>query len=392
MNSETLNRFKEFYLKSDSRDGPATELITALSEEARPAAEEFLLEALAKGDEWLAPIGLGVLRSARAAPTLKELFRRQEVGARVELALAIWRIEQWPEAIREFLRVLRSRPGPGQEPDDIVDDITWVDRVDAVWALLEVRNAEAVQALFEALDDPFDLVRSNSANALGRLYGPVPVFEEFAQALMSEDCVKRQKAREGIAALVNPATPPPSANEGYAVGFLMPTVYDYICYREGERSFVFHVNHASAGVFFRVGDYLSDMLGRPKEFLTGEKERIIPRLRKFCEDQRMVARFLDRKHDPEPERWQQKEIPIMLTGESETAVELTLLGIPVLRIRSALYPICGAILAGGAGAALGAFGSVLFDTPKWSPWAAGVGFGLVGAWLGWKLKREQEAE
>ena len=285
--------------------------------------------------------------------------------------------------------MLRARPAAGEDGDDFIGEIHSSDRIDAALALQEVRTAESVEVLVEALDDPFDLVRANAVTSLAIMCGPYPVIESHQTGIMSDDPKKREETKQSILALIKRGAPSPLA-EDYEIGFVNPIAYEYLLYREGSRRFVFHVHDSEEAVTVRMGNYLTGMLGDPREFAPGEKERIKPRLRHFFEQQQMVAQIVDLKHNTEPEQWAQKDFPVVMPGKPEALVELSLLTVPVLRIRSSRLPICGALLAGAAGAVIGAFSRLLFDTTKWSPWISGLLFAVIGAWLGRKFQQDAD--
>lgn len=402
MGSQAFEHFRHGFLGGNRgpREDPPTDLLLELEGEERAEAERLLIAALDRGDS-MAVIGLGVMRSQAASEPLKRLFHRpfdpeQDYSdSRVEVALALWRIEEYSPAVDELCRVLQARPTSHE--DEVFDGdarlengsiISEFDRIDAVTALREVRTARAVNAVIEALDDPSSLVRSNAVTSLAIICGPYPLIEQHAAAMMSEDPARLERTKQAILSLIPANTPPPALPEGYSIGYAMPGIYDYIYYREAGKIFAFHVKHTAKGVVVHTGNYLSGMLGRPVEFLAGERERIVPRMRRFFEEQQMFAQCLPNRHPAEPKEWAQGEVEILLPNKVESMFELRLLMIPVLRMKTSRLPICGGLLAGAAGFVIGKFIHLLLDGPRWSVWLVSAGFGLAGAWVGQKYRKE----
>lgn len=389
MNSKAFEEFKGSYFSFD-RDGPNTDLLLELEGDERLAAENDLLAAVSRRDSWAAVIGLGVLRSKRASEPLKELFYSLEEESKVDLALALWRIEEWPEAIDEFARVLRKRPGSVWGGNSDEDAFEWMVRLDVAVALREVRNLKSVKLLLEALDDPSDLVRSNAVTSLAVMYGPFPVVSSYAMAIMSDEPTKRNAAKKAIIQIIRPENPPPPLTDGYEIAFTFPIPCEYISYHEMGKTFVFHIKFNDSSVDVRVGDYLDGMLGKPVEFTVSEKERIVPRLQLFFEQQQMHARFLDSNHEPEPESWSSPEQISVAMTPAQKEVEVSLLGMSAFSFQTKYLPWLGAGIAGIAGASIGEFCFYLLETTKWSAWVGVFFLAVLGACLGQKFRREIE--
>ncbi len=108
---------------------------------------------------------------ARAAlPTLRLTMRTSRYDARVQAALALWRIDH---QVVEVVSVLADELRTGEaDPPGEKSSIPWSDRarLGAAQALAELgKDSEpAIPALIEALGDPLSSVRAWAADALGR--------------------------------------------------------------------------------------------------------------------------------------------------------------------------------------------------------------------------------
>jgi HEAT repeat protein len=155
--------FKDFYESYFGdpymawHDGLDEEALLSLEGEERDEAERLLLENLDSGD-YRPASGLATLRSQNAASPLKQLLKTAHGKTLVDAALGLWRIERYAPAVPAIIGVLR-------------DSEFWGDRADAARALEQVRTKESVDALWEALDDPEDLVRSHAADSLMEMHG-----------------------------------------------------------------------------------------------------------------------------------------------------------------------------------------------------------------------------
>lgn len=165
MADDPYERFQRSFLgdvQAALRDGLDEPALLALRGGARDRAERELL-ARAE-DDGRAVVGLGLLRSAAAAPKLRPRFEHlygdDDPGDRelVNLALALWRIERLPEAPAALGDVATH----GRFP---------VDRASAAEALAHVDAPEAEAHLLEALDDDDPLVRRAAARSLLQRHG-----------------------------------------------------------------------------------------------------------------------------------------------------------------------------------------------------------------------------
>jgi hypothetical protein len=133
-------------------DGLDTESLGALKGEEREEAERLLNEALKTGD-YRPAVGLRVLGAKGSVARLKEQLHDAEGKTEVEIALALWKLAEWPPAVNILIRALKDGPH-------------WSIRMDAAMALGEVETPKSVQALLSGLNDPEDLVRNHCAESL----------------------------------------------------------------------------------------------------------------------------------------------------------------------------------------------------------------------------------
>src|SRR5438552_15520608 len=94
-------------------DGLDEQALLSLDGAERAEAERLLIAGLESGD-YRPAAGLAALRSPQAAPRLKELLPTVGGDTRVQTALALWQIEQYPPAVPALIGVLRHAPFWGQ--------------------------------------------------------------------------------------------------------------------------------------------------------------------------------------------------------------------------------------------------------------------------------------
>jgi hypothetical protein len=138
-------------------DGLDTESLRALEGEEREEAERLLNEALKTGD-YRPAVGLRVLGAKGSVARLKEQLGDAEGKSRVEIALALWKLAEWPPAVNVLIAELK-------------DGAHWSIRMDAARALGEVETPKSVQALLSGLSDEEDLVRNHCAESLIEMLG-----------------------------------------------------------------------------------------------------------------------------------------------------------------------------------------------------------------------------
>jgi hypothetical protein len=158
-----------------AKDGPDTAALLRLQGYEQDEAERMLLERLGLDDSRAAQ-GLGIVRSQKALPRIRELMRslegkekELEGGTLVPLSLACYRIDGDPKAIENIIKVLET---------STVD----VFRLDAIHALRESGAPEAKEALLRAVEsDELPLIRHNAAKALLILAGKIKDMRESPQ-------------------------------------------------------------------------------------------------------------------------------------------------------------------------------------------------------------------
>jgi hypothetical protein len=151
-----------FFETSDEAmmNGPDTAALARLQGYEQDEAERLFLERLGPGDSRPAT-GLGVLRSQKAAPRLREMMhslegkeRGLEGGPLVAVSLAVYRIDKDPRAIANIIKVL----------DEAEVDVF---KLDAIQALRESGAPEAHDALMRAVEtNDVPLIRLNAAKSL----------------------------------------------------------------------------------------------------------------------------------------------------------------------------------------------------------------------------------
>lgn len=195
MPSENWNRFYESYFGDPYmawHDGLDESALLSLTGEERDRAEQMLTDALDSSDHRPAA-GLAALRSPEAATSLKAALSGASGTAKVQTALALWRIEKYAPAVYALLSVLK-------------EGAHWSIRMDAARALGDVPVPPVIQALWEAVEkDPADLVRSHAATSLLDIYNiPRDDYNSHPLAIdiMSENPAKREQAVKELRDLV----------------------------------------------------------------------------------------------------------------------------------------------------------------------------------------------
>ena len=89
-------------------DGLDTKSLGALKGEEREEAERLLNEALKTGD-YRPAVGLRVLGAKGSVARLKEQLHDAEGKTEVEIALALWKLAEWPPAVNILIRALKDR-------------------------------------------------------------------------------------------------------------------------------------------------------------------------------------------------------------------------------------------------------------------------------------------
>lgn len=193
MPSNEFNSFVESYFGDAYmawHDGLDEQSLRALKGEEREQAEKMLLDAMDSGDYRIAA-GLRVLQSTGSVAKLKSQLGDATGTGRVQIALALWEIAEWPPAAKALI-------------DELKNGAYWGSQMDAAMALENVNTPESIEALLGALNDPEDLVRNHATESLIDMLG-LP-FEESntggydiaIDMMMDEGDERRKKAFEAI--------------------------------------------------------------------------------------------------------------------------------------------------------------------------------------------------
>lgn len=199
MKSEMFNRFYDSYFGDPFdawHDGLDEQALASLEGEEREEAERLLKEGLSSGDSRMAA-GLRVLESRSSVSALKKKLSDATGTERIEMARALWELEEWPPAADILI-------------DELKNGAHWSRQADAAKAMMrgKVNTKAAIKALTEALDDEERVVRSDAAEALIEIlelpakehkYGSYQVVID----VMSEDEQKRKEAVEQVKRLVS---------------------------------------------------------------------------------------------------------------------------------------------------------------------------------------------
>jgi HEAT repeat protein len=138
-------------------DGLDADALARLQGAERQEAEQMLIAALDSGD-YRPAAGLAVLRSHGAMDKLKQQLSGTSGDQRIQTAFALWRTEKYPPAVDAVIDVLQHYPG-------------WGSRLNAAITLREMKTPASLEALWQALQDPEDLVRHHAAASLLVMYG-----------------------------------------------------------------------------------------------------------------------------------------------------------------------------------------------------------------------------
>jgi hypothetical protein len=206
--SDAFRRFEFsfFHDPTSAQDRLDTASLAALTGEERVRAEDMLIAFL---PDSRAVIGLGVLRSRKAEPALRQLFDdelKEQAGAARDarkqdewnplgllfLVRALWLIDPDPHWPVPAIEVLASAP-------------EWVHRQEAAEALSVMRTPEAVAALTKALDDADSLVRFSATRGLLSLYGlsyDIADIQSMVYRVMADDAARRDGGKRDVLAAI----------------------------------------------------------------------------------------------------------------------------------------------------------------------------------------------
>ena len=197
-------RFSFFEDKDSARQGLDLAALHELGGEERARAEDMLIQYLpdARG-----VIGLGELRSTRAAPKLKAMFEAEQAErladpadwypfGLIDVARALWQIDRDPRFPAAIIPVLRAADDP-------------IQREMAAEALCDVDDPATVIALKAALDDPEPLVRHHAGRGLLIIHRVLPEAAlppvdtgHMLYLIMSNDPARRDSGKRDILAAI----------------------------------------------------------------------------------------------------------------------------------------------------------------------------------------------
>jgi HEAT repeat protein len=196
--------FSFFEDQDSARQGLDLVALGELTAEERARAEALLMAYL---PDSRGVIGLGVLRSARAAPALLALFEAEQRAklahgsgwypyGLIAIARALWQIDRNPRWPASITAVLTSASDP-------------IERQTAAQALCDIRDPAAVTALRETLDAPEPLVRYHAGRGLLIIHGVMPAAalppvgsDHMLYRVMSKDPARREGGKQDILAAI----------------------------------------------------------------------------------------------------------------------------------------------------------------------------------------------
>ena len=402
MNDSSANfrRFHESFFGSREYGWePDTRALLSLKGEERAAAERLLLDAL-RNDDREAAFALGELRSTAAIGGLKKSLSAADAGLRVQSALALWKIERFPEAAAVITACLQqSRPSDPIDDEEIDGDLLEFEQVDAICALGGIATPESAAALLNALDHPRSVVRYNAARALSWICGHAREIANCQTALMSDNHAESVAAREAIRSLIDVSSVQDMTHGEFEISF-DPMAQEYLVYSEGGKEFHFHPDYSGEPVTIPTGDYLSGILGQARSFQPGERERIMPRLEEFLRRESHSFHLSQAKHRDEPDELKPsiggkirfQRMPAFLGGASSPSEEISPEAAELTEeirynwVAVNSWLALGAAIFGGVGFLVWGLLSMNFDAfaSGWHGLLLSVGGALVGVLLVWR--------
>lgn len=143
----------------DRRDGPPVVILDKLTFEEKERAEEELIKRLSIRDDWPV-IGLGHMKSAKAAPKLYELLPKAFGSVKAQIATALWKICGNEEMLEVVLKL--SQPS----------FFSWLNpfhefkQIDIIYCLAQFPQSKAGARLEELTEDEKYLISYNAKRAL----------------------------------------------------------------------------------------------------------------------------------------------------------------------------------------------------------------------------------
>lgn len=159
--------YEEFFGRTEYEmwhDGIRPEVVKDLKGEEKAEAEELLLKEAKNGAQWAAT-ALGIMKSKKAVPILKELLEECPHILRIRMADALEQIEENGEYLPILIEELSIAPTP-------------YDRLEAAMNLRKYPTVDVIKALYKGLEDEDYLVRYHSAESLLSIHGLEPDISE----------------------------------------------------------------------------------------------------------------------------------------------------------------------------------------------------------------------
>ncbi|MFX0099848.1 MAG: HEAT repeat domain-containing protein [Candidatus Hodarchaeota archaeon] len=164
MEKERSHAWKVFmreYFEQDPymrwHDGPAEGILKDLVGDERSEAEDLLIKSMLEGDEYAAE-GLAELKSTKALPFLKKKCKESAYSVRLKTAYAIELIEGKGEYIPVIIDLMQDMRSEGI-------------RLWSAHYLRDFPTEQVINALYEAILDPKELVRVNAFESLLCIHG-----------------------------------------------------------------------------------------------------------------------------------------------------------------------------------------------------------------------------
>ncbi|MFX1520525.1 MAG: HEAT repeat domain-containing protein [Promethearchaeota archaeon] len=133
-------------------DGITPEVVLYLKGEELVEAEDMLIDSVKKGDMWPTK-GLAVMKSKKAIPVLKEMFKKSPLILQIRIADALEAIEGKGEQIPFLIDCLHGK-GSGYE------------RLEVAIALRKYPSEQTIDALYKGILDENYLIRYHCAESL----------------------------------------------------------------------------------------------------------------------------------------------------------------------------------------------------------------------------------
>ena len=199
-------KYSFFEDPKSAQDALDTASLASLQGDESTRAEDMLIAFL---PDARAVIGLGVLRSKKAAPQLKKMFddglKKQAEAARDPQKLLEWN----PLGLLFLSRALWLIDPDPRWPVPAIDVLgsahDWVHRQEAAEALGVMHTPEAVTALTKAIDDEDALVRFSAGRGLLAIYGlsydPVDI-QSMVYRVMADAAARRDGGKRDVLAAI----------------------------------------------------------------------------------------------------------------------------------------------------------------------------------------------